>query len=242
MRKLLIFLNFFTFIFSYSQKNIHLEYIYVRSPIATVKEDLYTDGNNVLSKQDENINFTNSDRVYTKKFKAIYFISKLKESNKGKDFFFNYFLEGKGDYFVHDFIPQIQWNIDKSNTKKILGYNCVKATAIFRGSNITAYFTDEIPFGIGPFKFYGLPGVILDVREDGQSYNIWKAVKVDLNNKSVVNYTPDFKNSIKIPIKDFVKLQDEANVYRGNKAVVEGSTSHSISVRLNLEKKYEWEK
>ena len=43
--------------------------------------------------------------------------------------------------------------IDESSKKKVLGYDCIKATTVFRGSKITAYFTRSIPYSIGPFKF-----------------------------------------------------------------------------------------
>jgi GLPGLI family protein len=65
----------------------------------------------------------------------------------------------------------------RNKNKKILGYDCIKATANFRGSEVTAYFTKELPYSAGPFKFFGLPGVILDIREDNKNFNIWKAEK-----------------------------------------------------------------
>jgi GLPGLI family protein len=45
----------------------------------------------------------------------------------------------------------------RNKNKKILGYDCIKATANFRGSEVTAYFTKELPYSAGPFKFFGLP-------------------------------------------------------------------------------------
>ena len=42
----------------------------------------------------------------------------------------------------------------------ILGYPCHKATTRFRGRDYVAWYTEEIPFPYGPFKFGGLPGLI----------------------------------------------------------------------------------
>jgi len=41
-----------------------------------------------------------------------------------------------------------------------LGYLCHKATTRFRGRDYIAWYTEEIPFPYGPFKFGGLPGLI----------------------------------------------------------------------------------
>ncbi|MFP7655314.1 GLPGLI family protein [Chryseobacterium proteolyticum] len=56
-------------------------------------------------------------------------------------FFYTQYIENDNDYFIHHKVPYIQWSIDDKSSKKILGYNCFKATTIFRGSPITAYFT-----------------------------------------------------------------------------------------------------
>ena len=50
-----------------------------------------------------------------------------------------------------------------NETKDILGYNCNKATCTFRGRDYEAWFTRKIPFKAAPWKFHGLPGVILEV-------------------------------------------------------------------------------
>jgi GLPGLI family protein len=57
------------------------------------------------------------------------------------------------------------WKIEQE-TKIILGYNCQKATIRFRGRDFVVYFTSEIPFSDGPWKFSGLPGLILEVKSD----------------------------------------------------------------------------
>lgn len=48
-----------------------------------------------------------------------------------------------------------------TDTLSVLGYLCQKATAIFRGREYEAWFTAEIPIKEGPWKLYGLPGLIL---------------------------------------------------------------------------------
>ena len=56
-------------------------------------------------------------------------------------------------------IPQQQWTMAQGDST-ILGYTCHKATTRFRGRDYIAWYTEEIPFPYGPFKFGGLPGLI----------------------------------------------------------------------------------
>ena len=65
--------------------------------------------------------------------------------------------------------PKQDWLI-KNETMTIVGYGCQKATCIFRGRNYTAWCTVDIPISQGPWKFSGLPGLILKVEDDAKEY------------------------------------------------------------------------
>ena len=52
----------------------------------------------------------------------------------------------------------------------LLGYTCQKATTTFRGRNYTAWFAPEIPSNNGPWKFGGLPGLILKISDDKRNF------------------------------------------------------------------------
>jgi len=227
-----------------AQKQIHIQYLNVRSTIANVYEDLYTDGTRVISKQDGNIMWTDpSFNKNNSKGQDFYFISTIDTTTKDRNFFFTTFVKDNAEdyYLVYDKVPHIDWLIDKETTKKILGYDCIKATANFRGSPITAFFTKEIPYSVGPFKFFGLPGAILDVRVDGQNYDLWKAVKVDLNDTAKIDYNPEFPGYTKAKMQDFVKLKDASNTSFMNNSKVAGSTGKVATVRMGIEKLFEWE-
>lgn len=56
------------------------------------------------------------------------------------------------------------WRI-KSEEKKINGILCQKAITTFAGRNYTAWFTNEIPISNGPYKFGGLPGMIIEISD-----------------------------------------------------------------------------
>jgi len=60
--------------------------------------------------------------------------------------------------------PNFGWEI-LPETKDILGYKCQKAKGKFRGREYIAWFSSDIPRSDGPWKFCGLPGLILAVQD-----------------------------------------------------------------------------
>lgn len=73
----------------------------------------------------------------------------------------------------------IKWNLS-NETKQLAGFTVQKATTNFGGRKWTAWFTKEIPFSEGPYKFRGLPGLIVSI-EDSQkqySFNLIKSKKL----------------------------------------------------------------
>jgi GLPGLI family protein len=55
-------------------------------------------------------------------------------------------------------------------TATIAGYACQQATANWGGRTWQAWFTREVPVADGPYKFYGLPGLIVKVGDTRQHY------------------------------------------------------------------------
>lgn len=66
------------------------------------------------------------------------------------------------DYIYNDSLFVQKWQI-LNDTTTILGYLCQKAICSFRGRDYTAWFTESIPISEGPWKFMGLPGLIVKV-------------------------------------------------------------------------------
>jgi len=59
----------------------------------------------------------------------------------------------------------IKWNIH-NEFRDIGSFNAQKATTSFRGRNYIAWFVSEVPISIGPWKFHGLPGLILEIKDE----------------------------------------------------------------------------
>lgn len=72
-------------------------------------------------------------------------------------------------YYVFETVDNIQWNVE-ADTKKINNYNLQKATTTFGGRKWTAWFTPDINIPEGPYKFRGLPGLVLFVEDDKKDF------------------------------------------------------------------------
>lgn len=235
----------------YFSQQIHVKYIKVLSPFTTTHEDLYIKNNQVLSVQDSIViqNKLTGDWTMSvnldngRKPSKEYFVSDLSQEPE-RNFFFTSSIDGRG-FFIYDKVPEIKWTIDKKQTRKIAGYECYKATGVFRGTNITAYYTEKLPYSAGPFKFYGLPGLILEIRPDNMDHDIWKAESVDIDDQTRITYKPQFLNKDKISLKEYIAAKEE----RMNKIFAKVTNSLPSNMKTNVknnqrftvEQKYEWE-
>jgi len=83
----------------------------------------------------------------------------------------------KDYYSVYEKQPEMQWELLEGEMK-INDYNCKKAQTTFRGRSYEVWYTPEIPISIGPWKFNGLPGLILYVKDISDEYYTWIATSV----------------------------------------------------------------
>lgn len=74
-------------------------------------------------------------------------------------------------FTVKDNWLEIVWEI-KGKTKKIGEFTAQKAVGKFRGRKYTAWFTEQIPLPYGPWKLFGLPGLILEANDDTNMFVI----------------------------------------------------------------------
>ena len=73
--------------------------------------------------------------------------------------------------------PDFGWKI-LSDTMTILNQICQKATCQFRGRNYEAWFAQGINLSEGPWKFNGLPGLILKVIDSKHEYS-FEAISIE---------------------------------------------------------------
>ncbi|HKG05904.1 MAG TPA: GLPGLI family protein, partial [Pedobacter sp.] len=75
------------------------------------------------------------------------------------------YINGFGTRYQYpDTLGKNGWKI-LDGTDTIASYTCQKALLKFRGRTYTAWFTTDIPVSDGPWKFSGLPGLILKIED-----------------------------------------------------------------------------
>lgn len=138
-------------------------------------------------------------------------------------------------FYVVDSLDNLfEWKLTQ-NKKNILGYECQEAIAEFRGRKYTAYFTPEIPVQNGPWKFHGLPGLILEVSMDKNmlvEFSI-TAENVEFSKErcDVKNPYADKKTYGRKKYEDLYKKKyDEMTGYRGEGGVTYGMSKGLIEV------------
>lgn len=67
-------------------------------------------------------------------------------------------------------VPQIPWKLE-TEKKTIAGMSCQKATGKFGGRSWEVWFAPDLPFPYGPYKFGGLPGLILEACDTEGEYH-----------------------------------------------------------------------
>ena len=87
------------------------------------------------------------------------------------------FCEKSKPLFYKDSIS-FNWTIG-SKEKVIQGVNCKNAFTTFRGRDYEAWFSPEIPINAGPWKFFGLPGLIIQITDKkGEVFILLKSLNL----------------------------------------------------------------
>jgi GLPGLI family protein len=98
----------------------------------------------------------------------------------------------------------LKWNTNFTDIKDILGYKCNKATVLFSGRLYTAWYAKEIPISEGPYRFKGLPGLILFI-EDEKGFDKFEAVAIE---KKQIEIT-QLQKGISITREEYIKKREE---------------------------------
>jgi GLPGLI family protein len=110
------------------------------------------------------------------------------------------------EYLCEEGMNEIQWQIG-TDTMTVLSYLCQKATTDFRGRHYEAWFAPDLPINNGPWKFGGLPGLILAIEDAAKNYS-FQAVGIE--NTTLPIYFPK-KNYIKASRTEIAKINKQMN-------------------------------
>lgn len=126
------------------------------------------------------------------------------------------------NYFYDEGIIDFHWKME-DGTKTVCGHTCQKATCAFRGRNWTAWYAVDIPQSQGPWKFGGLPGLIMLV-EDSLREHVFTVVSIRKGTKdymiSRIEGEYDFKTNREWFIKTQRKMMEDPLGYMQSTGLV----------------------
>lgn len=111
-----------------------------------------------------------------------------------KEIYYQDFMMGGKKVTIKDNTFPIEW---KSGGKgeQVLGYKTMEAIGEFRGRNYKVLYSPDIPINNGPYKFDGLPGLILKVQSDDDMVSFEaKSIEFKTNASELSNPFSDEKS------------------------------------------------
>ena len=139
-------------------------------------------------------------------------------------------------------LKTIDWEIQPEN-KEILGFTVQKATGSFAGRNYEAWFAPELPFLDGPYKFNGLPGLILEISdlEDDYHFSLTEFQEFE----KPVTKTSNLDNYKLFSQEELDQFRDDNNrdpiaaMRNAGLKIAISKKEHEIETRKMLSEKYE---
>lgn len=124
---------------------------------------------------------------------------------------------GYKKYYFEDSTEKIAWKLS-GDTKIVANFLCQKATGWFRGRTWEVWFTNKLPISAGPWKLYGLPGLILEARDSANLYLYEADIVIspaaqptdnslDINKNVLIT---DYKLWLQIAQRSFTETQEQA--------------------------------
>ena len=107
--------------------------------------------------------------------------------------------------YIQD-IDDLNWEI-LPETKEVAGFVAQKAKASFSGRDYTAWFTTEIPISEGPYKFRGLPGLILKISDNNDYYTFKLNGFKELNDEILIEFEPE--DYLEVSREKFLEIKQE---------------------------------
>lgn len=136
-------------------------------------------------------------------------------------------------YIVNEPIPEFNW-ILKNETKYIDHFKCNLAMLKFRGREYEVWYTTEISTPFGPWKFYGLPGLMIyaetkdkNFRFKLKSFKYVSEMKIRKPNNGAKITFNEYVELNKNQINDFIKRL-KTKLPRGARINVNSSTDNNL--------------
>ena len=124
-------------------------------------------------------------------------------------------------------VPAFKWQMIPER-KTVLNYQCQKAVTTYRGRSYTAWFTTAIPLPEGPWKFGGLPGLIMQISDSKDEYEyICIGIQKILSKKQPIKFWQwDYQNTTREKARAVAK-----NMHEKPNAFIKATTGYGIYIK-----------
>lgn len=162
--------------------------------ISTSEASSYTKiASNLLYMNTDNATTKSEDGIITEKISDEYYRSYSERKDVlFKDFKQNHFeyntITFKKEVFVREKLGEMEWTLTDQDTT-FLDFPCKIATTTYKGRKWTVFFTDQLNFNAAPWKFNGLPGVVLYAISDDKVYS-FSAVSIKTHAETLTIENP----------------------------------------------------
>jgi GLPGLI family protein len=143
-----------------------------------------------------------------------------------------YYDELGNDEFQYTETLDHNWKLG-SESKTLKGYKCRNATVSYGGRDWIAWYATELPINAGPYKFRGLPGLIVKITDATNSYDFELYSVKEKSNLTVTKsyHSKSFEERKKLTRDAFNKYRFYWNLLSFNErlAVMNGQPGATIS-------------
>lgn len=247
----ILFLNMLAFSQNFDELTFHTRIVYDVSYLgdstdmtAMFEEPcyLFIGDNLTLSESVKSFETVSSDTLHMKRVEigvALLSWAIIKDDNQitTYDSFSQVIGEKELEHVYKEPAQLFDWEL-QNDTMTIAGFLCQKAICDYGGRKWIAWFTSDIAFTSGPYKFQGLPGLILSVYD---SQNHWKFNMREIDHPKGDYIVPMQKFSSYTPTDKEAFFKNK-HYYRDNYMELEEAKGRSyinVENRDNLKKNVE---
>jgi GLPGLI family protein len=248
VKVILIFLLGFSSLFAQKKESLELEYLLT----VTYTPEIINYRNTTLIVGDEftyyNVDYTpkskgkideKSDLIVAEQIKKNEYFSEILIDRQDSILRENTFdRRGTKEFLsIEENLPAMRWDIT-TETAEISGYQTYKANLEFRGRKYVAYFTNDVPLNVGPWKFNGLPGLIISIEDKAGIYK-WKLKKI--RNVETIDIKIKKFNSRRKKFKKVTYKTFDENLIKSNLQKLRIAKSRSSSRKYKIIRRFSTE-
>ncbi len=134
-------------------------------------------------------------------------------------------------YVYSEELNLFKWEIT-GHTNEYKGFRTLHAKTQYAGREWNAWFAPDIPFSEGPYKFHGLPGLIVQLGDSNKQIAIVMEAIVEVSDNEAITHEIS-PGEFKTTLSNFIKVRNQFT--QNAAAIIRGFTNdphtHAVATR-----------